>query len=124
MSQRKSLFYFLTFSIAVWLMIVSSGCATSSNEEALSPTPTATPEAPVGVIAARDAVLDFLRDGANECVPPANVRWESTPGEAPEGFGVYRFRASDCLMTVSYALGQAEESLYHVTLGDEVAGIL
>ncbi len=67
------------------------------------------------------ALLDFLRDGANECVLPAGVHWRTSSGKAPEGFGVYRFTAEECIITVSYPLAM-EEAIYHVALGERVTG--
>lgn len=122
MSQHKPFFSFLMVSIFVWLVIILGGCTTGANETDTTPVSTTTLEAPANVVAAREAVLDYLRDGANECVPPAGIRWRATPGSAPEGFSVYRFKAEDCLMTVSYALDEGDDTQFHVTLGDKVTG--
>ena len=115
----------LTFSLvslAIGLALVLGGCTAAPNEETGMVTLTATPDAPSAVVEAREAVLDYLRDGANECVPPAGIRWQAVPGMAPDGFNVFRFRAEDCLMTVSYPLDEGDETEYHVTLGDKVTG--
>jgi putative hemolysin len=72
-------------------------------------------------VEAREAVLNFLRDGANECVPPAAAHWRSEIGPAPHGFSVYRFHTGDCLMTVAYPL-QADETTYHVALHNGTGG--
>ncbi len=124
MNQRKSFLFGPTMIliILVWLVVVLGGCAPTTNEVDSSPLPTATSEAPADVVAAREAVLDYLRDGANECVPPAGIQWQALPGSAPDGFSVYRFRAEDCLMTVSYALDEGDDTQYHVTMGDKVTG--
>ena len=124
MSHRKMFFYgpiVIPIGMAC-LLIILGGCATSTGEADSSPEPTVTAEAPADVVAAREAVLDYLRDGANECVPPDGVQWRALLCSAPDGFNVYRFRAEDCLMTVSYALDEGADTRYHVTLGDQVTG--
>ena len=122
MSQRKPFFIFLVIIVAVWLVVVLGGCTTATNEATTNAVPTATPEAPADVVAARESVLDYLRDGANECVPPAGIKWRTLPGSAPEGFTVFRFKAEDCLMTVSYAQDEGDDTQFHVTLGDKMTG--
>lgn len=111
-SSRKRLLTVLAL-LGVWLAI--AGCAQVAEEEPI--TVAATPElvVPAEVVEAREAVLDFLRQGANECVPPAGVHWRAAAGKAPRGFGVYRFHAEECVMTVSYAVREAGP-LYHVAL--------
>lgn len=61
------------------------GCKNSVEEAAATIEPTPGPDVPDKVLAARQAVLNFLRDGANECVPPAGVHWTATLSAAPEG---------------------------------------
>jgi len=104
------------------LVIVSGGCTGSTTEETATITVTTTPDAPTEAVEAREAVLDYLRNGANECVPPAGVRWQALPGLAPEGFTVFRFKTEDCLMTVSYPLAEGDDTEYYVTLGDKGTG--
>ena len=79
-------------------------------------------EVPAQVTAARQAVLDFMRDGANECVPPAGVNWKASAMTAPDGFSVIQFNAEACEITVTYALN-AEENGYHVALHDSTSGV-
>lgn len=124
MIKHKAFGYWLVGVIFPWLLVFLAGCNDKGMETVISPTTPLSTEAPDNVLMARDTVLEFLRDGANECIPPANVRWQTEPGQAPDGFAVYRFKAEDCLMTVSYALeaGSAEDADYHVTLGDKVTG--
>ncbi|MFN2135492.1 MAG: DUF333 domain-containing protein [Candidatus Promineifilaceae bacterium] len=109
--------------VGCWLviMVLLPGCA----QEAQAPT--AVPEeapaqTPAQVLAARRAVLNFLREGANECVPPAGVIWQEQPGVAPAGFDVYRFDSEGCQMTISYPLPETAATLYHVTLHNRVSG--
>jgi putative hemolysin len=97
------------------LWVASSGCVQREGEAPTTVVPTAEIEVPREVLEAREAVLDFLRRGANECVPPAGVHWRAAAGKAPRGFSVYRFHAEACTMTVSYPVA-AEEPLYHVAL--------
>jgi putative hemolysin len=49
------------------------------------------------------------------------AQWRSEIGSAPDGFGVYRFHSSDCLMTVAYPF-QANETVYHVALHNGTGG--
>ena len=107
------------------LSIMSIGCTGSEIE----PAPTAVTEntvtAPGEVILVRDAVLDFLRDGANECVPPAGITWQTSKGgkQTPAGYALYRFTTSDhCTIAISYLLSKASEPVYHVALGHGATG--
>ncbi len=102
--------------------IILAGCAPIAQELIPTMTASAVMDVPPQVTAARQAVLDFLRDGANECVPPAGVKWQPTPIDAPDGFSIIRFDAEACEITVTYAL-DAEENGYHVALHDDTSGI-
>lgn len=110
-----------TLAIAV-LALAAAGCGGAA-EPTAEATP-AEPVAPAGVVQAREAVLDFLRQGANECIPPQQASWSATSeAEAPAGFDVYRFSSTGCLMTITVAEGVAEsEAVYHVALGDGPTG--
>lgn len=116
--SQYSLLVFLLLCLLVFLV----GCGETANETAAAPVPPPTTEVPDAAVTAREIVLNYLRDGANECVPPANIRWQADPGQAPEGFAVYRFKAEDCLMTVSYEDAESNEVSYHVTIGDSKTG--
>jgi putative hemolysin len=123
MVKRNPFLLLLALTAATLLL---AGCARFFGE-GTPPTPTAEPQdegprTPQEVLAARRAVLDFLRQSANECVPPPGVIWEDMPGTAPDGFDVYRYDSEGCLMTVSYPQPQEEETLYHVTLHNRVSG--
>jgi putative hemolysin len=105
------------------LLILLAGCAQTGDEN-VEPTaePPVGPNTPQEVLAARRAVLNFLREGANECVPPPGVVWESLPGAEVTGFDVYRFDSEGCQMTVSFPLPETAETLYHVTLHNRETG--
>ncbi|MCB8992106.1 MAG: DUF333 domain-containing protein [Ardenticatenaceae bacterium] len=107
------------------LLIFGMGCtqAVESADDDIVPT-VEEQKAPVEVIVARNAVLDFLREGAIICVPPEGVQWQLEVGgeETPAGFGVYRFVADDCAITVSFPLATATEPLYHVAVGHGIVG--
>ena len=109
--------------LGVILLALLAGCAQAVQDIA-TPTPAVTPgpRTPEEVLAARRAVLNFLRESANECVPPPGVTWETLPGEAPGGFDVYRFDSEGCGMTISYPLPETGSTLYHVTLHNSVTG--
>lgn len=109
--------------IAVVILASLAGCAQAGAENLqATAVPPQEPSAPQEVLAARRAVLNFLREGANECVPPPGVVWETMPSSAPEGFDVYRFDSEGCLMTVSYPLPETADTLYHVTLHNSETG--
>ncbi|MBI1294081.1 DUF333 domain-containing protein [bacterium] len=111
--------------VLLMLGIVMGGCAPIAEETAPAMTAVAevpSIEVPAEVTAARQAVLDFLRDGANECVPPVGVKWRPSPMTAPAGFSIIRFDAEACEITVTYAVN-AEQNGYHVALHDETSGI-
>lgn len=105
------------------LLVLLAGCAQAGGEN-MEPTavPADGPNTPQEVLAARRAVLNFLREGANECVPPPGVIWESLPGAQVTGFDVYRFDSEGCQMTVSFPLPETAETLYHVTLHNRETG--
>lgn len=109
--------------LALIFVLSVSGCGETAVADP-TPTPPSGAEitAPWAVIQARMTVLDFLREGANECVPPPGVRWRTAVGEAPQGFEVYRFAAEDCTMTVSYPLPADGDTLYHVSLQSKGVG--
>ena len=113
----------LALFVLLILLATSLGCTETVDETATTVDLTPGLEVPAEVVGARRAVLDFLRVNANECVPPAGVPWKASLGQAPEGFGVYRFSAEGCVITVSYPLATGEETLYHVTLRDSVSGL-
>lgn len=104
------------------LAFIGGGCAQEEAETNPVATPTSGLRAPDGVIGARRAVLDFLRDGALICVPPAGVSWDTQPGPAPKGFEVYRFESEGCFMTVAYPLPETAESVYHIAVHNSVTG--
>lgn len=112
----------ILFLSLIFVLLVS-GCGETAVFDS-TPIPASGEEiaAPWAVTQARMAVLDFLRDGANECVPPPGVHWRTAVGKAPQGFDVYRFAAEECLMTVSYALPAGGETLYHVSLQSAAIG--
>jgi putative hemolysin len=118
MKTKKTYTNWATFFFGC--LIILLGCNSSASE----PVATAVAEnaltAPAEVITVRDAVLDFLRDGANECVPPEGVIWRTSSGgeQTPAGYELYRFTSGDdCTITVSYPLENQADSLYHVALG-------
>lgn len=114
--------------LLITLLFLAAGCIQTTAEPAAElatvPPALAGTGATADVIAAREAALNFLRTSANECVPPEGVRWQAAEigAEAPAGFGVYRFTAEDCIITVSYLLNSSADTLYHVALGDSVTG--
>jgi putative hemolysin len=103
-------------------LLALSGCAQQAQEA--QPAATASPgvRAPDAVLAARRAVVDFLRDGATICVPPAGATWRTSTGAAPEGFEVYLFESEECFMIVANPLPATGETLYHVALHNSVIG--
>jgi putative hemolysin len=118
-SQVRRISLILAF---VCLTAAAIGCATTAEESAVTPVATGTP-APEGVLQAREAVLAFLRDGANECVPPKQARWTvEAVAEPPAGYDVYRSHSGDCIMTITVPADASEDLVYHVALGDGLSG--
>ncbi|MCA9981472.1 MAG: DUF333 domain-containing protein [Anaerolineales bacterium] len=114
--------------VSLMVLVLLVGCANAAPEpeppETL-PVATAVPvEADAAV--ARDRVLDYIRESANECVPPEGVAWQASTAEnqAPEGFDVFRFQAEGCEVTVSSPEVSASsgDKFYHVTLDDSAIG--
>lgn len=111
--------------LLVWVLASCSGAQTevpaSGTVDSASATAAAIPE---GVLVAREAVLTFLREGANECVPPENAAWTAVDrsATAPSGFDVYQFKSGECTTTITVAENSGAEALYHVALGDGVTG--
>jgi len=104
------------------LIVLGQGCEQAQTAVVHQAQPTAGLRAKDGVIGARRAVLDFLRDGALICVPSAGVSWETQAGPAPEGYEVYRFESEGCFITAAYALPETAESIYHVAVHNSVTG--
>ena len=104
------------------VVMLLSGCAGAAVEPAAvaEPTESAVPD---GVLRAREAVLAFLREGANECVPPKQAGWtaEAEP-RPPAGYDVYRFHSGGCMMTITVPSASTEDIHYHVALGDGPTG--
>lgn len=72
---------------------------------------------------AREAVLEFLRAGANECVPPRQAGWTmQAETDPPAGYDIYRFESGGCMMTVTVATDPGDQVHYHVALGDGPTG--
>ena len=68
------------FSRAGGILALIALCATlaacgGTTEPAATAATPAADEAPAGVMNARESVLDFLRQGANECVPAEQAGW-------------------------------------------------
>lgn len=123
---RNNSFGWTTFLFWFLVLVLAAGCAQTTAEPAADLATPTLPDggAPAAVVAARESALTFLRTSANECVPRAGVSWQLADigAEAPAGFGVYRFTAGDCIITVSYLLNSDTDLLYHVALGDSVTG--
>ena len=117
MEPQKTIRYFV-FLLAALLTSLTAGCAAPAD---IITIPLADSSPPASVERARETVLDFLRTGANECVPPKGVLWQTmTPiAQPPAGFDVYRFKADACTMTISYPQPAEEGTIYHVALNDQ-----
>lgn len=113
--------YWLFALVFPLLLFLVNGCTQGSNENSATQEPMAQSEVPANILAAQDAVLEFVREGAIICVPPEGAGWRSEPGRAPEGFDVYRFHSGGCFMSVSYAPA-AEEPVYHVAIHNDEIG--
>jgi len=109
--------------LVIFLGLVAGlcGCVQAAVEPAeIAPTSIAAPE---GVLMAREAVLEFLREGANECVPPKQAGWTmQTEADPPAGYDVYRFESGGCMMTITVATDPGDQVHYHVALGDGPTG--
>lgn len=115
--------WIILFQAVLMGVVILAGCGSKGVETAVVPSPTPGISIPAGVVMARNAVLEFLRTSANMCVPPAGVTWQAStdPDKTPEGFGVYRFTAEGCSITVAYALSP-EGALYSVSVSNPVTG--
>lgn len=120
MRGSKLVTFMLLCSLSA-VMIVACGTESSTVEATAA---VATPTTPPGVERARTAVLDLLRQGANECVPPAIAGWSEPDVEAavPAGYIVHRFQSDSCAITVTVAEGQLDTGPYHVALGEGASG--
>lgn len=108
------------------LMVVAALAACGGQTTVAEPAvePEAALQVPAPVAAAHSAVLDFWRDGASICVPQVGVTWRisTDPVITPPGFGVYRYSAGGCDMTVAYEEPINDESTFYVALGDTTTG--
>lgn len=115
----------VAFLFLVGYLLLLWGCAADGVATAVTPASTPTYTPPTEVVIVRDVVLDFLRDGANICVPPEGVIWRVSSGgpQTPAGYEMVRFHTSDdCTVTVTYPQTPGDEPLYHVALGHGVTG--
>lgn len=107
---------FFTLLFAVFIAWGIAACRPAAAAPISTPTAIPEPEISSSVIAARDAVLDFMREGAIISVPNENAPWHANLGPAAEGFEVYQFSGNNVLLSVSYPLEETSDMFYHVTL--------
>ena len=124
MNGKDRLMYWIL--LGVGCLVVLMGCQAETVEETAVSSPVEEAVvAPTEVVTVRDAVLDFLRDGANVCVPPEGVIWQTSTGgeQTPDGYELYRFTTGEeCTITVSHQLASQSEPIYHVALGHGTTG--
>ncbi len=121
----KSLFRKAVAILAtICILTAATACGAPGEPEAIGTTPAAdAAEIPASVLAAREAVLEFLREGANECVPPRQASWTADAiADPPAGYDVYRFHSGGCAMTITVPQAAADNKVYHVALGDGASG--
>lgn len=119
-----------SFNKAVAILLIAilaaplAACeATEAPAETNSTTEAEAQEVPEGVLDAREAVLEFLRQGANECVPPRQASWTADAiAGPPAGYNVYRFHSGGCAMTITVSEEVTDNQVYHVALGDGATG--
>ena len=107
---------FFTLLIVICVVWGISACTPETAAPTPTPTPIPEPEISASVIAARDAVLDFMRAGAIISVPGEGAPWHANLGPTAEGFEVYQFSGNNVLLSVSYPLEETSATVYHVTL--------
>lgn len=109
--------------VIAWLPAMLAGCAGPE----VPPVEAAPdePDLPVEVVRARESVLDFLREGSYGLMPSPVLEWDARVGgeNMPDGFGIYFFSVENSIMSVTYPLPVSDETLYHVSYGDTVAGL-
>lgn len=120
--SRKNKISTFTLLLIVLFLLSASACAERALEA--QPVAVATPaiRASDQALAARRALLGFLRESANECVPPSGVSWATTIGAAPEGFEVFLFASEGCFISVANPVPAGEETIYHVALHNGQTG--
>ncbi len=106
------------------IVLAATACGSSAEPAANGFTPTApADDVPDGVLMAREAVLEQLRDGVNECVPPKQASWNlDVVPNPPDGYDVYRFLSGGCAITITTTTETKEDQVYHVALGDGATG--
>jgi len=122
--SKGSLLYWPIVAILAMVILATAACGGATEPAAVDVAPTgAADDVPAGVMQAREAVLKFLRQGANECVPPEQAGWtlDDIPNP-PDGYNVWRFLSGGCAMTITTAHEPAAEPIYHVALGDGPTG--
>ena len=120
--NQFTLFVVIILAFGVLMTVAACGGATETAATGFTPTAPAG-DVPAGVLKAREAVLDYLRQGANECVPPKQAGWtlDDVPNP-PDGYDVYRFLSGGCAMTITTAAESTADPIYHVALGDGPTG--
>lgn len=110
--------------LLVCLILWVTGCTPTTNAPLLpSHTPTSEIQISAPVISARDAVLDFMREGAIISVPGQDAPWHADLGSTIEGFQVYQFSGNSVFLTVSYPDEETADTIYHVTFNNSDIGV-
>jgi len=124
MNARGSFFKAIAIlAIAVFVVTLAACGETETPPTAISTNQVEVEDIPAGVLDAREAVLEFLRDGANECVPPRQASWTADAiASPPAGYDVYRFHSGNCAMTITLSEEVTDDQVYHVALGDGATG--
>lgn len=124
MNHGSQLFRLVAGILAAVLLFMPAACGGTIEPAADGFTPTAPAgDVPAGVLRARESVLDYLRTGANECVPPKQAGWTlDEVANPPAGYDVYRFLSGGCAMTITTTAESTTVPIYHVALGDGPTG--
>lgn len=126
-SKKAALFLIVAILLGFSMAVLATSCADTaepSAETVAAADEEPQSDVPEKVLAARDAVLDFLRINAIALIPPKGAAWQTHPGgdKVPTGFDVYRFTSDTTTITVSYSEPIQEETLYNVSLITEAIG--
>ncbi len=119
-----------TLHTPAWMLLLPllaaalAGCAAAPTA-APAPSPAPGPEVPAEVLAAQEAVLDFLHEGAATISPRQDAPWQVSEGgpDLPAGFAYYFFTSGSAVMTVSYPEPAGTGTIYHVSIGDTITSL-
>ena len=115
--MKKQFLIFLGAVCLFFAALALPGCTAPQEAESAEIEP-AQIDVPDDVITTRDIAVEFVRQAAAICVPPAGATWQASKpaNTATEGAHVYRFVNGDCTVSVAFPDPAPADITYYVSL--------